>query len=172
MVQEFEPGVVSVHCNSILINGKDENIGLLSKDLTQIKKSDNCMFELSIANFISSCGMLHKTSVFKKVNGWDESYLHYGEWLYYVKSLEHGRIKYTTNSKAFYRRHETNITNTFRDVGVLRGLHRYMDNCSRLAHSMHSGTITESLSYQFNRAKITFIRMVPDALKRQIRHFK
>ena len=172
MLNEFEPGVVSVHCNSVLINGKGEETGVLFDDSTQIIKNSNSLFELSIENYISSCGMLHKTSVFKEVNGWDERYLHYGEWLYYIKSLEYGKIKYTTSTQAYYRRHDTNITNTFRSKSVLRKLHMYMDECRCLAHYMDSGTITKNLIYHLNRAKVTFIRMVPQTLKQFVRRLK
>ena len=113
MISEFDSNTVAVHCNSMIIDEIGNEVKIARNDNTQIQKSANCMFELSLNNFISSCGMLHRVDIFKKLNGWSEEYKQYGEWLYYIKELEYGNIKYTVRTKALYRRHATNITNSF-----------------------------------------------------------
>lgn len=125
MVDEFDNNTVSVCCNSILINSLSEELGSLLKDKMQIKKFHQVLFFLSIDNFINSCGMIHKTEIFRKIKGWDERFRNYGEWLYYIKSLEYGEIMYTTKIKSKYRRHDTNITNTFKEVNVKKELEEY-----------------------------------------------
>lgn len=147
MLQEFDSDTVAVHCNSILIDGHGDEIGIARNDNKQIAKTDNCLFELSIDNFISSCGMLHRMDIFKRLNGWDEQYKHYGEWLYYIKELQFGKIKYTTKTKAFYRRHETNITNTFKNKKILQQLSRYKDNCKKLAFSHSNPNIIQTVKF-------------------------
>ncbi len=154
MVNEFDGATVAVHCNSIGIDGDGNETKINRNDAVQIKKTKNCMFELSIDNFISSCGMLHKTEIFKKVNGWDEEYKQYGEWLYYIRALEFGEIKYTTKTKSYYRRHETNITNSFKKKEVKVFLDRYKNRCRHLAHSINKNTRSENIIYHFNRFKL------------------
>lgn len=160
MLSEFEPGVVGVHCNSIIINNFDEETGFARNDKEQNGKTNNCLFELSLDNFISSCGMLHRTSIFKKIKGWDESYLHYGEWLYYIRALDHGIIKYSTKTKAYYRRHDTNITNTFKDKDVVKKLNDYKNTCRRRAFRNNNNSVLESLKYLINNVKLTIRRII------------
>jgi len=135
MIDEFDNDTVAVHCNSMVIDGDGKEVRISRNDDIQKNKTNNCMFELSINNFISSCGMLHKTDVFNKLNGWDEQYKHYGEWLFYIRELKYGNIKYTTKTKAFYRRHETNITNTFKDKSVKKDLYKYFSMCRKTAYT-------------------------------------
>lgn len=125
MVNEFDNNTVSVCCNSILINSLSEEFGLLLKDKVQIKKFYQPLFFLSMDNFINSCGMIHKTEIFRRIKGWDERFRNYGEWLYYIKSLKYGKISYTMKIKSKYRRHDTNITNTFKELNVKKELEEY-----------------------------------------------
>ena len=160
MLSELNEGVVAVHCNSMVIDANGNELGFSRDNKTQKIKTTNAMFELSLDNFISSCGMLHKTSVFQKINGWDESYLHYGEWLYYIKSLAHGKIKYTTKTHAYYRRHDTNITNTFKDKDVVKKLNDYKDCCRQLAHKNNKNSILEIVKYIVNILKLNIRRII------------
>jgi glycosyltransferase involved in cell wall biosynthesis len=159
MVSEFESDVVAVHCNSMLINKHGEETGFACDNSKQLTKTSKALFELSLNNFISSCGLLCKTSVFKMVNGWDEAFLHYGEWLYYIRALEHGKIKYTTKTHAFYRRHDTNITNTFKNKDVVKKLSEYYNTCRQLAHKKNNNTALESLKYLIGNVKLTIRRI-------------
>lgn len=160
MLNEFESGVVAVHCNSMLINKYDEETGFARDDSIQLAKTANSMFELSINNFISSCGLLCKTSVFKHIGGWDNAYLHYGEWLFYIRALEHGKIKYTTKTHAYYRRHDTNITNTFKDKGVIKKLNMYKNTCRQLAHKKNNNALLEKFKYIVNNVKLLIRRVI------------
>jgi len=154
MIGEFDDDTIAVHCNSMGIDGNGNETKLIRSDDIQITKTKNCMFELSIDNFISSCGMLHRTDIFQKLNGWDDEYKQYGEWLYYIRELEFGNIKYTTKTKAFYRRHETNITNTFKNKDVKRSLNKYKRVCRNLAHNINKNTTSDNIRYYFNEFKL------------------
>jgi glycosyltransferase involved in cell wall biosynthesis len=151
MLSEFEEDIVAVHCNSILINAQGDTFGIAKSDIFQKKKTKKCMYYLSLDNFISSCGMMHRKDIFTKLNGWDEQYLHYGEWLYYIRALEYGDIKYTTKTKAYYRRHETNITNTFQDKSVQKTLSAYQNRCKDLAFSNYTYNKIEKIIFNINR---------------------
>ena len=144
--------VAAVHCNSILINKKGKTGNLVRNDEKQ--KRERVMFHLSIDNFINSCGMMHRTDVFKRAGGWDESFRNYGEWLYYIKVLRYGIIKYTTKSISKYRRHDTNITNTFKNKNVKIGLREYKRKCRNEAHKLNDNTIMETLHYFKNELKL------------------
>jgi hypothetical protein len=89
-----------------------------------------------------------------KLGGWDEAYKQYGEWLYYIKELQYGDIKYTTKTKAFYRKHETNITNTFKKKDVRKLLDKYKQECRILAHYRNKNTVSENIKYFFNNFKL------------------
>lgn len=156
MVDEFKynDNLVGVHCNSIIIDGENREIGLSRNDEDQIKKQTNSVFYLSINNFINSCGMLHKTEIFKQIGGWDERYRNYGEWLYYVKELDFGEIKYTTKTKSYYRKHETNITNSFQNPEIVKSLNDYKNTCRSLAYIKNKNTPLQSYIYHINRFKI------------------
>ena len=56
--------------------------------------------------------MMHKTSIFKRIKGCEEKYDLYWEWLYYIKILKFGKIKYTTKIKSFWRIHDSNASST------------------------------------------------------------
>ncbi len=155
MLEKFSDiNVVAVHCNSILVDKNDDEISIARDDAEQMRKNDNIMYELSIDNFISSCGMMHRKDAFDKVNGWDENYRNYGEWLFYIKELEFGQIKYTTKTKAYYRRHDTNITNTFKTKKVKKDLAKYKRVCRRLAHIKNENSFYENCIYYYNELKI------------------
>jgi len=150
MLSEFDDDIVAVYCNSIIIDESGNEIRLARNDNIQKIKTKNIMFELSIDNFISSCGMMHKTKVFKKVKGWSEEYKNYGEWLYYIKCLDYGKIKYTTLTRALYRKHNTNMSNTFKNPNIKKELNKYKNYCRRLAFIKHKYSLSEYIKYYKN----------------------
>lgn len=152
--------VVGVHCNSVLINSTGIKSGFTRNNFIQQKKTKKCLFELSLDNFISSCGMMQRTSVFKALEGWDERYLHYGEWLYYIKALEYGRIEYTTKTYAYYRRHDTNITYTFKNKDVIKQIDHYKNICRFLAHKNNNNTVIEIIKFRLNLLILSVKRII------------
>lgn len=154
LLTEFDDDTVAVHCNSKIIDSEGNEKGFSRNDSEQILKTKNCLFELSLDNFISSCGMLHKKNTYNLVGGWDEKYLHYGEWLYYIQILSHGKIKYSTKTYAFYRRHDTNMTNSFKNKDVLILLDKYKSECRKLAHKKNNNSLNEFVRYWLNLGRL------------------
>lgn len=155
LISEFTSSeIIAVYCNSYLIDESGKTIKLARNDNIQDLKTNNSMYFLSIDNFINSCGMLHRTKVFKSIGGWDAKYKNYGEWLFYIKALSYGEIKYTKKSRSFYRRHKTNITNSFAQKNVRLGLEAYYQECRRLAHESNRNTTNQILKYYINLIKL------------------
>ena len=153
MLSEFDDDTVAVHCNSIIINDKGNELRITKNDDLQIKKTSNCLFEMSIENFISSTGMIHKAEIFRKVNGWVENYKNCGEWLFYIRELKYGKIRYSKKTKAYYRKHQTNMTNSFNKVELKKGLNEYWKNCRQLAHISNQNTIIEDIKFYSHEVK-------------------
>lgn len=136
MLSEFDSDTAAVHCNSIIIDGDGSKQGFARNDVVQFEKTKKLLYQLSLDNFISVIGMMHRTSSFKEVCGWDEGYDLYGEWLYYIRLASVGKIKYTANTRAFYRVHATNITKSLhKDAQKTKALHQYKNRCRKLARS-------------------------------------
>ncbi len=157
LVNEFDSSTVAVHCNSMAIDAYGHEIGITRNDLIQQRKNENIMYELSINNFISVIGMMHRTSSFKKIGGWNTKYDLYGEWLYYIRILSVGTIKYTTLSTAFYRKHETNITNSLYNKNKLKAYYNYRERCRELAKSKCNMSIYESVKF-FKISVVNYLR--------------
>ncbi|MCT4643192.1 MAG: glycosyltransferase [Bacteriovoracaceae bacterium] len=130
--------VVAVHCNSMAINTAGEELGFTRDDDTQIIKSSRTVYNLSLYNYISIIGMMHRTRAFKTVGGWDESYDLYGEWLYYIKLAGAGDIVYSKDTYAYYRKHETNISKTLYKKERLKTFYAYTKRCRLEAFSRTS----------------------------------
>jgi len=135
MIKSFENDVVAVHCNLQKIDKDGKYISIFYDDKSQMYRTKNLLRELSLRNFISIVGMMHRTSAFKLISGCDESYDLYWEWLYYIKISTLGRIKYNENLKPKWRIHDTNASLT------LYGLNRnwsflvYKTRCRFLAYT-------------------------------------
>jgi glycosyltransferase involved in cell wall biosynthesis len=155
---EFEEDTVAVHCNSIIINEKAKELKKSKNDIKQFKKTENALYNLSINCFIQSCGMMHKKKIFNLVGGWDPKYKLYGEWLYYIKMLRYGKLKYSTASTAYYRKHDTNITKSFTNKMGYIELESYKNICRSLAHYENKNSLLESFNYYIKRIKF-YIRL-------------
>ncbi|MFT5759447.1 MAG: alpha-1,3-rhamnosyltransferase [Alteromonadaceae bacterium] len=147
ILNEFDTGTAAIHCNSMAIGPNGNKIGLTRDDQIQQKKNANIMYELSLNNFLSVIGMMHRTSSFKKIGGWDTTYDLYGEWLYYTRLLSVGKIKYSTSSTAFYRVHETNITKSLHNKDKLKAYYEYKKRCRILAKANCKMTVFGSVKY-------------------------
>ncbi|EEB44283.1 Spore coat polysaccharide biosynthesis protein spsA [Providencia alcalifaciens] len=155
MLSEFDDETISVHCNSYIIDSLGKKKKLLKTDSIQQDHSqpEKIFNALAIDNFISSCGMLHRTKIFKLVKGWEPKYKNYGEWLYYINSLKFGHIKYTTKTIAFYRIHETNITKTFNKKGIKNDVISYKNYCRHKAFKLAKKNLPFLIRYLFIKIK-------------------
>ena len=133
MLEEFDEATAFVHCNSRLIDRNGKEYGTCLDDTEQKKRTEKFLLFASFFNPVGSTGAVIRKSAFDAVGGWDESYRNYGEWLLWIKLAREGDVKYTTRTYAYYRRHETNMTNTFNDRKVKTDLDRFKAVCRRLA---------------------------------------
>ena len=166
MVNEFDDNVLFVHCNNMGIDKDGNETGLVRDDNIQINKSSNCLFELSIDNFITSCGMMHKVDVYQKINGLDEKWKNWAEWLLYVNELglNNGTVKYTTKTKALYRRHESNITYTMKSKDIKKSVYDFKKESRHLAHRLNNNTFKENIKYYINEIKIPTYIFIKDIM--------
>ena len=67
------------------------------------------------------------------VGGYPElsDFPNYGEYHTWIRMSEVGKIKFNADSIAFYRRHDTNMTNSFTDVSTIKKLARYSCVCKK-----------------------------------------
>ena len=144
IVNEFEEGISFVHCNADLIDRDDNIFGLGANDIVQIKKNKNIKHSLALGNVVHSTGAIIDKKYFDIVGGWDEQYRNYGEWLLWIKLASVGKVKYSTQIKALYRRHDTNITNSFEDKNVKPELLKYYELCQSAAISNIDNILAKS----------------------------
>lgn len=135
ITNEFEEDTSFIHCNADLIDKDDNIFGIGVDDAIQIKKTKNIKYYLAMGNVVHSTGTVIRKRYFDAVGGWDEQYRNYGEWLLWIKLASIGKVKYSTQIKALYRRHDTNITNSFEDTNVKPELLKYYKLCQDTAIS-------------------------------------
>ncbi len=133
MLKEFDNNTAFIHCNSELIDKDDNVFGIGVDDNEQIKKTKNIKYYLALGNVVHSTGTIIQKKYYDKVGGWDETYRNYGEWLLWTKLASVGQVKYSTKIKALYRRHDTNITNSFEDTNVKPELLKFYEDCRKTA---------------------------------------
>lgn len=133
IINEFQEDTSFIHCNADLIDKDDKVFGLGVNDDTQIKKTKNIKYYLALGNVVHSTGAIIQKKYFDKVGGWDETYRNYGEWLLWIKLASIGKVKYSAQVKALYRRHDTNITNSFEDTNVKPELLKFYEDCRKTA---------------------------------------
>lgn len=133
MLKEFDSETSFVHCNAELIDKDDNIFGLGVDDKVQMKKTKNIKYYLAMGNVVHSTGAIIRKKYFDDIGGWDEQYRNYGEWLLWIKLASVGKVKYSTQIKALYRRHDTNITNGFEDKNVKPELLKFYEDCRKAA---------------------------------------
>lgn len=133
ITNEFDDKTSFIHCNADLIDKDDNVFGIGVDDNQQFRKTEKIKYYLALGNVVHSTGTIIQKKYFDKVGGWDESYRNYGEWLLWIKLSSVGNVKYSTNIKALYRRHDTNITNSFEDNNVKPELLEYYTLCQNMA---------------------------------------
>lgn len=112
MLPEFNTGDVMLWCNSYVVDKQGLIVYLSLKPILQKFKNLFVKPLLRNANFISSTGALIKMSAFKEVNGFNEDFLHFGEWSLWIKLAAIGSIRFVSTPIAFYRRHDFNMTSS------------------------------------------------------------
>lgn len=135
IISEFDLNTVFVYCNSIVIDGTNKEKYITYKNEDEIKNIGNIKFEISKQNIISSTGLIMRKKSFIDVGGFNENFRNYGEWHLWIKLLSKGECKYSLQSKAYYRKHMTNITNTFSNQKTKLELLKYFNYSRKEAYN-------------------------------------
>lgn len=134
LIKEFNDSVSFVYCNSIIIDSNGNEKYKTYEDKKQLQVNKRVKFHLCMRNVISSTGLIMRRGDYLKVKGYDLQFKHYGEWLLWIKLLTKGQCKYSVSSTVFYRRHDSNITNSFTNKQVKIKLRKYYDFCRSVAY--------------------------------------
>jgi len=153
MSKVFDEHTSIVHCNSNLIDENGKIFGRGLNDVKQYIRNYFLNYFLVLGNVIHSTGTLIDREYFDKTGGWDETYKNYGEWLLWCKLSCAGSVKYTTKVRAQYRKHATNITNTFVQPEVKQELHAYALMCREEAKKCITNSLLLSVLKKINYYK-------------------
>jgi glycosyltransferase involved in cell wall biosynthesis len=137
MVEHIETDsddIALVHCNSIKIDAKGYELGYIFKNDNQIKKTNKPLFYLAINNFLFQGGGIYDRKKFLEVNGWDERFKLYGEWLVYIKIAQKWKISYNTTTHYYYRIHSGSTMKKI-ETEQKKEVKLYYDLCRNLAFS-------------------------------------
>lgn len=158
MLHEIKDEDSLIYCNSNLIDGSDNVIGVQMDEHSNQINIDKRKYHFMLGNTINSCGLLFRKSAAAKVGGWTvlPETPHYGEWLFWMKLLTVGNIRYTTKIRSNYRRHYTNISNTFSDKNYQRKLFGFYLICMKFAYGKFSNEITFEEKI---KAKISYLKI-------------
>ena len=107
MVKSFDADTSFVHCNALKIDQYNRLISLARDPRQQRSKTQKIFKNLAVENFIQSCGLMINRHMFVRIDGWDESYRLFGEWLSYIKLAQLGNVKYCQDTFAYYRVHKS-----------------------------------------------------------------
>jgi glycosyltransferase involved in cell wall biosynthesis len=129
IVRQFDADTAFVFCNSVYIDESGREGKPVYEESHQHRNMRHCARAIALHNFVNPCGIVFRRNLFIKVGGWDERFRNYGEWLLWTKLLAVGKPHFTTDTQSSYRRHSTNLTNTFDDPKVRRGLQEYFNFC-------------------------------------------
>ena len=133
-LKEFDDNTAIVFNDHYLINSDgiifDKNPHCLHRDIL--------LNDLISSNKIPVPGLVMKKEYLIKAGGYPElsEFPNYGEYNTWIRMAEIGKIKFCKNNIAYYRRHESNMTNDFEDSETKRRLAKYSIICKRqLLHS-------------------------------------
>jgi len=110
LLNDFKPNDVMLWCNSDVIDANGKIVEESLKNYVQLIKNKFTRPLLMVANYISSTGAIIRRSTFDQVGGFSEQYRHFGEWTLWIKLAAKGQIKFSTQTKSYYRRHDENMT--------------------------------------------------------------
>lgn len=147
-----------VYCNASVIDSDGNLIGRkIYNDRKLESKNLNYLRNISIDNYVPSCGLLFKRKFFLEVGGWDEKFRNYGEWLLWIKLAHKGSFVFAKTDTALYRVHTQNISLTFKDEKVKQILKIYFSYCQKVALS-YDLPIIERLHIYLYRMLVSLYR--------------
>lgn len=125
-----ETSIVASYCDEIRI---DENDSICSKG--RYRGEELFTRDFIKRNSLYSCGLTIRKKSFIDVGGYPEfkKWPQYGEWYLWIKLSKIGRIVRCKDLSSYYRRHSSNLTNTFKNKHTKLKLEKYWNKCRCLA---------------------------------------
>ncbi|MFC5705281.1 glycosyltransferase [Aeromonas eucrenophila] len=160
MLADKLDGVSLAYCNAAVIDANGKRIGQkIYSDRKLASKNSKFLKNISLSNFVPSCGLLFKRRFFLEVGGWDERFKNYGEWLLWIKLAHKGKFLFSKTDTALYRVHTQNISLTFRDKKIKSELKNYFKHCQTIALS-YDLSLFERLSIYLSRTIIALYKLI------------
>lgn len=125
----FDDDTVIVFNDHYLINSEGE---IFDTD-THCLHRDILLQDLISSNKIPVPGLMMKKESLVQVGGYPElkEFPNYGEYNTWIRMALIGKIKFCKDNIAFYRRHESNMTNNFEDNEIKKRLTKYSLVCKK-----------------------------------------
>ena len=127
----FDKHTAFVYCNPIIIDKNGIYKGKIKKE-ENIKYGKDLIYHMAMENNIMSTGLIMNKKLFQTVGLFDEKYKNYGEWKLWIKLMKKGKAVYVKDINTYYRKHLTNISNTFTNninIAMLKEQHKYWSEC-------------------------------------------
>lgn len=125
-----------VHCAATQIDSEGNETPFPARKIeTKIRQTKTPMKSLYVSNFIQSCGLMFRRSAFEAIGGWDESFVHGGEWDSYIRYAQKYNFAFATDTCGLYRVHATNITKKL-DTEYQIEYQKYVQRCRDKAFAL------------------------------------
>lgn len=163
MLKSFKKNTSFVFCDSDYINENDEIFFESNKKLIYKEKLKDVKFSLSLENFINSCGLMFSREKALEVGGFTHfiDYPNYGEWFFWMKLSNVGNIDFVSEIKSLYRRHDTNMTNSFSEYRTKKILYKYFFECQKYSfiNNFKNFILKEKIIFLFSILK-TYLKFI------------
>lgn len=158
MMKYFDENTALVFCGYTVIDAESRQIsGEQAKYRRDIGLSD-----LARENCLHSCGLISRKTSMEKAGFYSYSpkWKNYGEWDLWIKMSLYGRLRYCPETSALYRRHDTNMTNEFKNRDQYKVHREYCLHCMRMAKKKGRFTVPETLMYDICFIKYYIISLI------------
>lgn len=132
MLKWFDADTAFVHCNAMRIDSDGKEIKFTNDDADMVKRTKKPLKYLCFNNFIQSCGLMFRKSAFNAIGGWNTEFPYCSEYDSYVRYAEKFKLAYATDTYAYYRVHETNISKELATKHA-KAFDEYRNRCRRRA---------------------------------------
>lgn len=125
----FDVNTVMVFNDYYLIDGEGK---VFDKEPHCLHRDVN-LTDLISSNKIPVPGLIIKKAALIEVSGYPElsDYPNYGEYHTWIRMANIGKIRFCKDNIAYYRRHESNMTNNFQDTRIKKRLAKYSIICKK-----------------------------------------
>jgi hypothetical protein len=111
-------------------------------------------------NFILSCGALVRRDVMLRLGGFSTRYRNSGEYRLWIELCQTGSIAYASESSAFYRRHDNNVSKMLKLSGLSYEMGCRLRACRLLGPRNTLGNVASVLGWLVRRvAYITVCKL-------------